>query len=328
MYNLLTIGDAVVDNHIILDEAEVECDIDTKACRLCLDYAAKVPVSDSFQNIGGNAVNVAIGASKLGLTSSVLTDLGKDANGKTVINELKKYKVDTKLVKLNPKNETRFAIVLNYKGERTILSSHKKKDYTWPKNVPETDWIYYTSLSEGYDNIQKNLLTYLQKHPTVRLVYNPGSFQLKNSLSNVLEVIKKSDILIVNLQEAEMILKTTLQKEKTITAIIHKLLSLGAKEVVITDAGKGAYAGNKEEVWYLPAYPVKVVAKTGAGDAFSSGYLAAKQYDHDLKTALTWGIANSCSVISSFGSHAKLLEKTNIGNYIKKYGEIQPKKLA
>ena len=328
MYNLITIGDAVVDNHIILDEAEVECSVDKKTCRLCLDYAAKVPVSESFQNIGGNAVNVAIGASKLGLITSVLTDLGKDANGKMAVSELKKYGVDTKLAKLNPKNQTRFAIVLNYKGERTILSSHKKKDYTWPKQIPQSDWIYFTSLSEGYENIQKNLLAYLQKHPTVRLVYNPGSFQLKNSLDSVLEVVKKSDILIVNLQEAETILKTTLIKEKSVASIIHKLLGLGAKEVVITDADKGAYAGNQDGVWKIESFPVKVVAKTGAGDAFSSGYISARQYDHDIADALIWGIANSCSVISSFGSHAKLLEKDNIKNYIKRYSEVSPKKIA
>lgn len=328
MFNLITIGDAVVDNHIILDEAEVECSVDKKTCRLCLDYAAKVPVSESFQNIGGNAVNVAIGASKLGLSTAVLTDLGKDANGKTVISELKKYGVDTKLTKLNPKNETRFAIVLNYKGERTILSSHKKKIYSWPENVPATDWIYYTSLSDGFETLQKNLFAHLKKHPTVRLAYNPGSFQLKNSLSSVLETIKKTDVLIVNLQEAEVVLNTALQKEKSIAAIIHKLLALGAKEVVITDAEKGAYAGDVNGVWSIASFPVKVVAKTGAGDAFSAGYLAARQYDHDIKTALTWGIANSCSVISSFGSHAKLLEKTNIGNYIKKYSEVKPKKLT
>lgn len=328
MYNLITIGDAVVDNHIILDEAEVECSVDKKTCRLCLDYAAKVPVSESFQNIGGNAVNVAIGASKLGLSTAVLTDLGKDANGKTVISELKKYGVDTKLTKLNPKNETRFAIVLNYKGERTILSSHKKKTYSWLENFPATDWIYYTSLSDGFEVLQKNLLTHLKKHPTVRLVYNPGSFQLKNSLNSVLETIKKSDILIINLQEAEIILNTTLQKEKNITTIIHKLLALGTKETVITDAEKGAYGGNAEGIWYMPAFPVKVVAKTGAGDAFSAGYISARQYDHDIADALTWGIANSCNVISSFGSHAKLLEKNNINNCIKKYGDIKPKKLV
>ncbi len=328
MFNLITIGDAVVDNHIILDEAEVECSVDKKTCRLCLDYAAKVPVSESFQNIGGNAVNVAIGASKLGLSTAVLTDLGKDANGKTVISELKKYGVDTKLTKLNPKNETRFAIVLNYKGERTILSSHKKKIYSWPENLPATDWIYYTSLSDGFEVLQKNLFTHLKKHPTVRLAYNPGSFQLKNSLNSVLETIKKTDVLIVNLQEAEIILNTTWQKEKSIVTIIHKLLALGAKEVVITDAEKGAYTGNQDGIWKIESFPVKVVAKTGAGDAFSSGYLSARQYDHDIADALVWGIANSCSVISSFGSHAKLLEKDNIKNYIKRYSDITPKKIS
>ena len=70
-----------------------------------------------------------------------------------------------------------------------IIFNHKKKIYSWPKDLPGTDWVYYTSLSDGFENIQKNIFVYLKKHPTVKLVYNPGSFQLKNSFNSVLETI-------------------------------------------------------------------------------------------------------------------------------------------
>ena len=55
-------------------------------------------------------------------------------------------------------------------------------------------------------------------------------------------------------------------KAKGVPAIIHKILTLGVKEVVITDAARGAWCGNEEEVWQMEAYPVKVISKTGAGD--------------------------------------------------------------
>jgi sugar/nucleoside kinase (ribokinase family) len=135
------------------------------------------------------------------------------------------------------------------------------------------------------------------------------------------------DTLIVNLQEAEIILGTTLQKEKSVTTIIHKLLKLGPDEVVITDAAAGAYAGNIDDVYHLASFPIKVVSKTGAGDAFSAGYLAAKIHGHSPAVALQWGIGASSSVIQQIGAQAGLPDAKALQAIIKKYGAITPKKI-
>jgi sugar/nucleoside kinase (ribokinase family) len=327
MYKLITIGDAVLDTHVQIDDASVECDLDNQNCKLCLDYASKIPITDSFQAIGGNAANVAAGATRLGLKSAIISSLGKDTNGEIVLDELKKQDINTDMVLEDEKVKTRYSIVLTYKGERTILSYHQKRKYAWPETLPETDWIYYTSLSDGFESLQEKLLLFLEKHKSVRLAYNPGSFQLKYSLDLVKEVLPHTEILIVNLEEAEQILGTTIKKEKSVRALIHELLQLGVKEVVITDAGRGAWAGNEEVVWHLDSFPVKVVAKTGAGDAFSSGYLSARFYNHDIDTALSWGIANSCSVITAYGAQKNLLDKNGIGKTIEKYKKIRPEEV-
>lgn len=312
MYNLITIGDAVIDTHILIDDASVECDLNKTNCKLCLDYAAKIPITDSFQCLGGNSANVAVGAKKLGLSAAIVSALGSDSNAQLILEELKKYGVDTQLAAIDANSKTRYSIVLNYKGERTILSYHTKRAYLWPKDFPETDWIYYTSMSAGFEPFQDKMLNFLEKHKTVRLAFNPGSFQLKNTPERVKEAIKKSDLLILNLEEALQILKTTIEKEKSVDALIHELLILGAKEVVVTDGKKGAWAGNGEKIYKQPSYKIKVVSKTGAGDAFSSGYLSARIYGHDMPTALKWGIANSCGVIAAHGPHKGLLEKKKI----------------
>lgn len=214
MYDIITIGDAVIDTHVNIDNASVECDVNTRECQLCLDYASKIPITDSFQSLGGNAANVASGTAKLGLKTAIITTLGKDSNARLIAAELKKSKVDTSLIQYDAKTKTRYSVVLNFRGERTILSYHEERKYKLPKIMPAVSWIYYTSLSRGFDDMQDSLLKYLGKHESVKLVFNPGSFQLKNSLNKVLEVLPRTDILIINLEEAERILNTSLKKKR------------------------------------------------------------------------------------------------------------------
>jgi sugar/nucleoside kinase (ribokinase family) len=327
MYKLITIGDAVLDTHVQIDSASVECDIRHTECKLCLDYASKIPITDSFQALGGNASNVAAGAVKLGLKTAIISSVGNDSNGKLILSELKNQKVDTSLIDMDDKVKTRYSIVLTYKGERTILSYHQKRKYSWPKDLPETDWLYFTSMSEGFETTQDKMMSYLEKHPSVRLASNPGSFQLKNSLDKVRELLPYMNILILNLEEAEQILGTTIEKEKSMSAIIHEMIMKGPKEVAITDAGRGAWAGTESNIWHLDSFPVEVVAKTGAGDAFSSGYLAARIYGHDIATSLSWGISNSCSVITAYGAQKNLLDKNGINKMITRYGKIKPQRV-
>ena len=327
MYDLITIGDAVIDTHVNIDNASVECDVDTRACRLCLDYASKIPITGSFQSLGGNAANVACGATKLGMNSAIITAIGADSNGRAVVEELKKSKVDTSLVYRDKQTKTRYSVVLNFRGERTILSYHEKRTYKLPKKMPATEWVYYTSLSDGFEDLQNSLFKYLDEHANVKLAFNPGSFQLKSALKDVREILPRVDLLIVNLQEAELIADTTLKKEKTFSALVHELLFLGAKEVVITDAERGAVAGNDEEIWSMDSYKIEVVSKTGAGDAFSAAYLAARNYEHDIHLALTWGVAMSAAVIAEYGPQKGLVGQKALQKMIDRFPNIKPKKL-
>jgi len=325
MYNIITIGDIVIDTHIQIDDASLECKLKNKPCQLCFDYASKTPIKDSFQSLGGNAANVAVGVTKLGLTSTIISSIGDDSNGKLAIDELEKFNVNVENIAKDPKQQTRYSVVLNYQSERTILSFHGKRKYALPSKMPPTELIYFTGLSADYEKLQSQFLKWKQKHPSVTLIYNPGSYQIKNTMNEVKEMIKNTDILIVNLQEAEKILNTTLKEMKKVSALIHGLLNLGAHEVVITDSAKGAYVGDLDEVWYMPSFPVKVVAKVGAGDAFSSGYISARQKGHNKTQALRWGIANSSGVITKVGAQNGLLNTKQIHKILVKYENITPK---
>ncbi len=324
MFNLLTIGDMLIDTHIMIDNATLECDLNQQHCQLCLNYAAKIPIADSFQALGGNAANMALAAVKLGLKTAVLTSLGKDTNGEVIQKLLKKHKINTKFLVVDKKTKTRYSVVLNFKNERTILSAHQKRNYKFPTNLPKTNWVYYTSLSEGYEPLQKKLLQFLNKHRDISLAYNPGSLQLQN-LELVKEVILRTDLLILNVEEARIVLCIPQDQSIDTSLLIKNLQNLGAKEVVITDGERGAWTGNATQIWHCESFPVEIVSKTGAGDAFSAGYLAAKFYKKNTETALSWGIANSGSAISSHGSTKNLLNQKEMAKTISKFSSIKPK---
>lgn len=328
MYNFIGIGDAIVDTHVQIadDCAEVESHLSLKTDdpRLCFEYGSKIPIVDSFQCLGGNAPNVVVGATRLGLKTAIIATVGTDANGEIAVETLKKEKVDTDFIFADSNSKTRYSIVLNYKKERTILAYSEEKKYRWPDALPATDWIYYTGMSAGFEPIQKKLKDYLTKHPQTNLAINPGSYMLKYALPALREAISWADLLIVNLEEAEKILGTTLEKEKNIRAIVRELCRLGPAEVAITDAERGAWAGNSEDVWHLDAYPVSVLSKTGAGDAFSSGYITARFNGHDIEHALSWGIANSSGVVQNHGSLAGLSDQKTLATMMKKFSNIKP----
>ena len=327
MFHIIAIGDPLIDTHVqIADDCE-KCELHKKKSdKLCFNYGEKIPIVDSFQSLGGNAPNVAVGTVVLGMTSSLISSVGDDAYGHLALEELRQRGVDTKLVSIDKKNKTRYAIVLNYRGERTILSYSEKKNYVWPKEMPGANWIYYTGLSAGFEPMQEKLISFLKKNQNTKLAVNPGSYILKYAVNKIKEIIPLTDVLIVNAEEAARITGKKIKSEKDIEKCIYELLKLGAKEVVLTDGIRGSWAATKKEFWRLKSFPTKVVAKTGAGDAFSSAYIAAKFYGHDIKKALLWGTANSTSVIEQHGPHDGLLDEKGIKKMINRFSDVRPQK--
>ena len=207
MFNIITIGDSTLDTFLIIDDATVQCDLSKEHCRLCLNYADKVPITHATQSIGGDAANVAVGCKKLGLKTAVVSELGDDVNGKVIKDGLKKAGVDISMVKTLKGKETRYSVVLNYKAERTILSYHVERDYSLP-TLPATDWVYYTSLGANFEKLQDNLVKYLSKHPKTKLASTRLILKSKMAKQNQTN-LPKTDILFLNKEEAEAIVPSS-----------------------------------------------------------------------------------------------------------------------
>ena len=103
-------------------------------------------------------------------------------------------------------------------------------------------------------------------------------------------------VFICNLQEAQRILET---KEEKPLELMKMISWLESKIVVITDGTKGAYAYDGDEAWFMPPYPdpKPPYERTGAGDAFSSTFVAALAMGKNIEEALMMAPINSMSVV-------------------------------
>ncbi len=320
MFDLVTIGDSTFDTFLGIDTNRTQCRVDTKRNELCISYADKICVEHLYQSVGGNAANVAAGAKKLGLHTAIITELGDDTNGLAVIKDLREANVHCGYIQIQKNKETRSSMVLNYGGERTILSYHAKRTYTF-RPPPDTSWIYYTSMGQGVESYQKKLITYLKKNPTLKVAANPGSYQIHVGIRSFKQILPHLDILFVNKEELKALANS---RSKNIAVHITAMHKAGVKTVVVTDSLKGAYASDAEQVLHIDSYPISATAKTGAGDAFASGFLAYHIQGKDLVSCLLAGTANASGVIEHTGAHKGLLSKKELPKRIKRFRSIQP----
>ena len=127
----------------------------------------------------------------------------------------------------------------------------------------------------------------------------------------------------MNKEEAVRLLK--IRKTIDIKTLLKKLLQLGPKYVIVTNGPNGAYATNGEDFMYIPILKSKLIERTGAGDSFASGVIAAQNYGISMKDALKWGVVNSASVVEHVGPQAGLLTLSQMKQRIKKYPNIRLK---
>lgn len=316
--DLLSIGDANLDAFIIPSESESLCEIDTKKCLIAFSYGDKIPVKNLEFSIGGNAANNAVGTKRLGVNVGSVLTLGDDSTGIQIIEKLKAEEVDLTYCIQQPSTLSNFNVVVSYTGERTIFTYHAPRSYEFPVQLPKTPWVYLTSMGESYRPFYNHITEWLVKSPEVQLAFNPGSWQLRGGMKEIGNVFKLSHLVFVNKQEAEKLTGFESLGEVT-KELLMALSGLGPKTSVITDGSNGAYVFDGNKFLHCGIMPMDAYERTGAGDAFGSGFLSAIIKGKTLEEALVWGTVNSASVIGYTGAQKGLLKEEDMQMWVERF---------
>lgn len=318
MYDILSVGGTALDIFLEIHEASVNCQLKTDECQLCLNYADKIPVEKVTNVPGvGTAPNNAVGSARMGLKAAVFTIVGNDSDGKDSIAVFKKEKVSTKYVSVDKKNPTDHSSILSFQGERTLLTFQVPRKYSLPSDL-RTKWVFLGALPDGHKLLHSQVVKKSKKEK-IKVGYNPGAQELREGIDAMKDLLKVLEVLFVNKEEAWRLVG----KEDDMKVLLAKLKKYGPKLVVITDGKNGACCFDGDNFYHQAIFNLPVVEKTGAGDAFATGFIVALIQGLDVKTALRFGAANSASVIQHVGARTGLMTKSQMKKFLEKYKETR-----
>ena len=296
-FDVVSFGGAVVDCFLNTGVGETHG-------KICYNSGEKILVKDLKFDVGGGATNTAAAFSRLGLKTGCVIKVGDDENGRKILRCLKDEKVKL-LGKVEKNSNSGFSVILDSREyERTILTFKGSYDQIEMNDIKHfrTKWLYLSSLLEKSFNTQLQLAKELKKK-WVKIAFNPSAYIIKEYKDKLKSLLKLCDIVILNKEEAQMLVKG-----KSLPDLLKNIHKLGVRTVVITNKNSlvGCYDGNKMYS-IKPHENIKVVERTGAGDAFASGFVAGQIVGKTIDESLELALKESESVLGHFGAKNNLI---------------------
>ena len=318
-YDIITFGSATRDTFLRLkkDNYRILESESPTGKDLCFSLGSKIFIEGLHISSGGGGTNTACTFSNQGFNVAYCGKIGNDKRGEAIIEDLKRFKVDTGFLKKDKNHLTAYSVILSLPHkERTILVYRGACHFMTEEDIPfskfkKAKWFYLAPLSEESAELFGPLVRFAEKN-NIKVISNLGNSQIKLREEILKPILKKIDILILNLEEASLLSKIPIQKEKE---IIKKLLSRTKGIIVITKGMEGSVICDGKYIFRAGIPSVLPFEKTGAGDAFSSGFLSGLLKKNDIKYAIQLATANATSCIQKIGAKNGLLKKGEWGSW-------------
>lgn len=306
MTKILSIGAGVQDVFLShSDEFKAVC-LNPHDCFMQLTLGSKADVNKIDFSTGGGATNAAVTFARQGLQAEFIGAIGDDPAGQAVLADLDKENVETSNVATSKRYNTGYSVLLlSPNGERTILtyrgaSTHYKVDDFAIANS-QADWLYISSMSGQMDVLDQVFIE--AKQQGMKIMFNPGKGELAK-IDKLKALLDDVDVLLVNREEMQQIVSGNDIEE----LVLHGLHFVPT--VIVSDGPNGVAASDGKTIVKAGMYEdVKVIDRTGAGDAFGSGFLSQFAQGKSLKDSIVFASANSTSVVQKIGAKAGILSK-------------------
>ena len=305
--DVICVGNATIDVFVLLKNL-TNFNYDRFTNNISFPLGEKIPLDEHVLSLGGNACNVSVGLSRLGMHTSLAAEIGRDEFSQKIINTLAKEHVDQTLLRKDQREEPYFNIVLAYEGDRTILEEKNPNQVNLEIGELNPRFFYLTSFNGDWKRVYGDIFDSNKKS---LFALNPGSRQLRKDFEDILKILPKIEILFVNLTEAQKLVGDT---SPDIKALMRKLKALGVKTAAVTDGINGSYAiDSAGEIFQIGVVSKeKPVERTGAGDSYATGFLYGVLNGHSVKEAMRYGALNADSVIKKVGAQEGLLNRGEI----------------
>ncbi len=287
--------------------------------------AIETPFGKSDKIIGGSATYVAYAASHFVKPVQQVSIVGYDFPGQE-LKELNERGVSTEGVEV-VKDKKSFFWAGKYHMDmntRDTLVTDLNVLADFNPQIPESyQGAEFLMLGNLMPKLQKSVIEQMKERPKL-VVLDTMNFWMETALDDLKEVLKLTDVLLVNDSEAR-----ELSHEFSLVRAAKKIMAMGPRYLIIKKGEHGALLFHDDRVFFAPALPLEdVFDPTGAGDTFAGGFIGhlAKTKDtsfENMKTAIIIGSAMASFCVEKFGTQRMVeITKADIDRRLAAFREL------
>ena len=287
--------------------------------------AIETPFGKTDKILGGAATYIGLSASFFNLQSAIVSVVGDDFP-QEYLDLLTSRNIDISGLEVVKGGKTffwsgRYHNDLNSRDtldtQLNVLADFQPKV---PQDYKNSDIVMLGNL---HPLVQSSVLDQMQKQPKL-VVLDTMNFWMDCALPELLEVIKRVDVITINDEEARQ-----LSGEYSLVKAAAKIHTMGPKYVVIKKGEHGALLFHNKDVFFAPALPLEeVFDPTGAGDTFAGGFAGYITQSENIsfenmKNAIIHGSNLASFCVEKFGTEKIVdLDKSDVSARLKQFKSL------
>jgi sugar/nucleoside kinase (ribokinase family) len=287
--------------------------------------AIETPFGKTDKILGGAATYIGLSSATFGVDSVIVSIVGGDFPD-DYLQMLNDRNINTEGIEIVKEGKTFFwsGIYHNDLNTRdtlvTELNTLADFNPIVPDNFKNAEFLMLGNL---HPSVQLGVIEQMAQRPKL-IVLDTMNFWMDNALSELLEVIKRVDVIAINDEEARQ-----LTGEYSLVKAARKIFAMGPKSVIIKKGEHGALLFQNDDIFFAPALPLEeVFDPTGAGDTFAGGFIGylAKTRDisfDNMKRAVICGSNLASFCVEKFGTERlQSMTKKEIFERLQQFKEL------
>ncbi|MBI3956794.1 MAG: carbohydrate kinase family protein [Candidatus Kerfeldbacteria bacterium] len=311
-YDVITIGAATRDLFLRSPDVRVVRDRSVTSGEAALiPLGSKIDVRSLVVATGGGATNAAATFARFGFRTAFFGKVGDDDDGRAVLRDLQQRGIDTRFVVRDRDDPTALSVLLSVPHHgRTVLVSRGASSDLSRRDVPlgrvAPRWLYVTSLGGDLSLLRWVLVSASRRR--IPVFVNPGTGELAHPVA-LRTILRRASVVLLNREEAGRLVG---RRSDPVLALVRRLRRYWPATIICTDESAGAWAVAGATFYHAGTHPdARVVERTGAGDAFGSGFLTGLlRSNGDIALALQYATLNAESVMQRVGAKNGILSRS------------------